>query len=209
MTRDAAIFGISGTMFGLILGWIIGSQQPTRPAVTPAPTAAQAPAGQTTPAAPPPLDVQQVTALEAEAKTQPQNAGVRERLGNLYFDAERFDQAIQWYEASLALDKRNVNVSTDLAVSYYYSRQPDRALQQIEQSLAIEPAHAKTLLNQGIIRALGKQDLAGAFESWSRVVQVAPNTPEASRAQQLLTELKNANHGSGAPGASPAPGGSQ
>ena len=208
MTRDAAIFGISGTMFGLIVGWIIGSQQAPRPALTPAPTTAQAPAAQNTPTAPPPLDVQQVTTLEAEAKAQPRDAGVRERLGNLYFDAERFEQAIQWYEASLAIDKRNVNVSTDLAVSYYYSRQPDRALQQIDQSLAIEPAHAKTLLNQGIIRALGKQDLAGAFESWSRVVEVAPNTPEASRAQQLLSELKNASHG-GAGAAGAPPGGSQ
>ena len=208
MTRDAAVFGISGTMFGLIVGWIIGSQQVTRPVVPPTPSAAEAPAAQTTPAPPPPLDVQQVTALETEAKAQPKNAGVRERLGNLYFDAERFEQAIQWYEAALAIDSRNVNVSTDLAVSYYYSRQPDRALKQIDQSLAIEPAHAKTLLNQGIIRALGKQDLNGAFESWSRVVQVAPNTPEAARAQQLLSELKSANHGAGGAPSS-APGGSQ
>ncbi len=208
MTRDAVVFGISGTMFGLIVGWIIGSQQVSRPITPPAPSAAEAPAAQTTPAPPPPLDVQQVTALEAEAKAQPKNAGVRERLGNLYFDAERFEQAIQWYEAALALDTRNVNVSTDLAVSYYYSRQPDRALKQIDQSLSIEPAHAKTLLNQGIIRALGKQDLAGAFESWSRVVQLAPNTPEAARAQQLLSELKSANHGAGG-GPATAPGGSQ
>ena len=189
MTRDAAIFGISGTMFGLIVGWIIGSQQAPRPITPPPPAAAQAQPAQATPAAPPPLDVQQVTALEAEAKAQPRNAGVRERLGNLYFDAERFEPAIQWYEAALAIEPRNVNVSTDLAVSYYYSRQADRALKQIDQSLSIEPTHAKTLLNQGIIRALGKQDLAGAFESWSRVVQAAPNSPEAARAQQLLSEL--------------------
>ena len=132
--------------------------------------------------------MQLVTKLEQQAKAQPRDAAVREQLGNVYFDAERFEDAIRWYEASLAIDTRNVNVSTDLAVSYYYSRQPDRALQQIERSLAIEPTHAKTLLNQGIIRALGKQDLAGAFESWSRVVAVAPNTPEAGRAQQLLDE---------------------
>ena len=40
MTRDAIVFGVSGTMFGLLMGWIIGSQQTPRVAA-PAPQATQ------------------------------------------------------------------------------------------------------------------------------------------------------------------------
>ena len=43
--------------------------------------------------------------------------------------------------------------------------QPDRALAQFERSLAIDPKHTKTLLNIGIVRAFGKQDLEGRRES--------------------------------------------
>ena len=50
-------------------------------------------------------------------------------------------------------------MSTDLGVSYYYTNQPDRALAQFDRSLAINPKHTKTILNQGIVRAFGKQDL--------------------------------------------------
>jgi cytochrome c-type biogenesis protein CcmH/NrfG len=198
MNRDAVIFGIGGTCFGLLAGWIIGSQQAgTKPVVT---TAA---AAQTAPAVPggepqaPPLDLQQVAALEQQAKTRPTDAVIRVALGDLYFDAGKYDQAIPWYEAGFKLNPKDVNASTDLAVCYYYINDADKALKQVAQSLAIDPRHPKTLLNQGIIRAFGKQDLTGALESWEKVVQYAPSSPEAARARQGIDGLKSA-HQSGA-----------
>jgi tetratricopeptide (TPR) repeat protein len=194
MTREAVIFGISGTFFGLLVGWIIGSQQSVARTGAAAPAAAQAaPASPRNQQAPPPLDLQRVSALEQQAKTRPADAAIRAELGNVYFDAERFDQAIPWYEGALKLNPKDINVSTDLAVCYYYTNDADRALTQIGRSLAIDPRHAKTLLNQGIIRAFGKQDLAGALESWELVVKYAPDSPEAARAKQGIDGLKSAH----------------
>lgn len=185
-------------MFGLLVGWIIGSQQ-ARPIVS---TAAVASSSTPSPAnaaqpSPPPIDLQRAQQLEQLAKTNPQDATVRAQLGDLYFDGDRCDLAIPWYQESLKLNSKNINVSTDLAVCYYYTNDADRALKQLQESLAIDPRHAKTLLNQGIIRAFGKQDLAGALESWEMVVKVAPDSPEAARAKQGIESLR-ANH--------PAPG---
>jgi tetratricopeptide (TPR) repeat protein len=196
MTRDAVIFGISGTMFGLLAGWIIGSQQ-ARPAAG-VQTAVQQQAASTPAQTPAPtIDLNRANALEAEAKARPGDAAVRAQLGNLYFDAQRFDLAIPWYEAAFKLDPKDINVSTDLAVCYYYANDADKALKQLDQSLALDPKHAKTLLNQGIIRAFGKQDLDGALKSWERVIEVAPDSPEAVRARQGLDGLKSAHSGSG------------
>jgi len=55
------------------------------------------------------------------------------------------------------------------------------------------------MLNQGIIRAFGKQDLPGALESWQKVVQYAPNSPEAARAKEGIDGLQSA-HGKNGPG---------
>ena len=197
MTRDAVIFGVSGTVFGLLMGWIIGSQQVPR-------TAPPQAASQTSQSSVPtpttrPVDIQRAMALEKEAAAKPTDAAVRENLGNLYFDAGEFPKAISWYEAALKLNPRNIDVSTDLAVAFYYSEQPDKALAQLDHSLTIDPKHPKTLLNQGIIRAFGKQDLAGAQQSWEKVVQVAPNSQEAARARQGLDGLK-ASSGAGGSG---------
>jgi tetratricopeptide (TPR) repeat protein len=201
MTRDSFVFAISGVMFGLLVGWILGSQK----AAPSAAVSTGAPSAQATGTpAPPPVDVQRAAELERQANAEPANAQVRVDLGNLYFDAERYDLAISWYEAGLKIDPKNVNASTDLGVSYYSANQVDRALTQFEHSLSVDPDHTKTLLNKGIVLAFGKQDLEAASRAWERLVAVAPASPEAARAKEALAAVRNAHPATPTPTGTPA-----
>jgi len=196
MKSDAIAFGIAGILFGLIAGWIIGSQQAaTRPpAAAPASQqASTAGSGSTSRAAV--LDETQVNALKTVAEKETSNATPRVQLGNLYFDAERYDDAIKWYADALKLAPNDVNVSTDLGVSYYYSNQADKALAQFDKSLKLDPKHAKTLLNVGIVKAFGKQDLDGAEAAWKQVLAIAPDSPEGQAAKRALDSLQSAHVG--------------
>jgi tetratricopeptide (TPR) repeat protein len=195
MKSDAVAFGIAGVLFGLIAGWIIGSQQASvRPGASAAPVAATAPAagasGSTRAAV---LDDTKVNALRTVAEREVSNPTPRVELGNLYFDAERYDDAIKWYSEALKLAPKDVNVSTDLGVCYYYSNQPDKALEQFAHSLSIDPKHAKTLLNVGIVKAFGKQDLEGAMQAWQQVIAIAPDAPEGQAAKRALDSLQSAH----------------
>lgn len=201
MTRESLAFAVSGVTFGLLAGWIIGSQQGPPPTATPVAAAAAAAPSAPSPA---PLDQARVSALQQRASAEPRNVDVRVELANLYFDAERFEDAALWYEGALAIDPRNTGAHTDLAVVYFYQGQPDRALAQLDRALAIDPKHAKALLNQGIIRWQGKQDLVGAAESWERVVAAAPDSEEGRVARLGLEGLKGRMQQGGA-----APGGQQ
>jgi cytochrome c-type biogenesis protein CcmH/NrfG len=184
------LFGVAGIFFGLIIGWIIGSQQSAAPGL-PAPQAALATSPPAQTAAP--LDEARAAELRTTAERNPSDAATRVQLGNMYFDAERFEDAARWYEDALKIEPRNVNASTDLGITYYYRNQPDRALAQFERSLAVDPKHSKTLLNIGIVRAFGKQDLEGAAKAWQRVLEVAPDSPEGRAAKQALDGLRNAH----------------
>jgi tetratricopeptide (TPR) repeat protein len=190
------VLGIAGIFFGLLVGWIIGSQQaPTRPAsAPPAPGVAQQ-----TQASPPALDEKRVSDLRASAEQNPSDAGVRVQIGNLYFDSERFQDAAKWYEEALKINPRDADASTDLGIAYYYMNQPDRALEQFQRSLAADPAHSKTYLNIGVVRAFGKQDLEGAAQAWQKVIELAPDSPEGRAARQALEGVRNAHPGVGAP----------
>ena len=163
MRAESIVFAIAGTLFGLIVGWILGSQQAGSAARVAAPAAAAATGCGARPAA-------AAAARRARREPRPgaahggraESAGHRRRasqLGNIYFDAERYTDAITWYEDALKLKPSDADVSTDLGVAYYYTNQPDRAVKQFEHSLAIDPKHTKTLLNMGIVKAFGKQDL--------------------------------------------------
>jgi hypothetical protein len=63
----------------------------------------------------------------------------------------------------------------------------------------MDPRHTKTLLNMGIVKAFGKQDLNGAAAAWKQVVAIAPNSPEGQAAKKALDGLQSA-HPTGAPG---------
>ena len=207
MSRESLFFAISGTFFGLMVGWIIGSQR-VAPAAAPAPQTAQAAPQNQPQQGPPPLDERRVNQLTAQASAEPQNAVVRAQLGNLYFDVDRFNDAIKWYEESLRLRPSDPDVSTDLGIAFYYTNQPDRALAQFKHSLGLNPSHTKTMLNQGIVLAFAKQDLEAAAKSWERVVQLAPESPEGQAAKRALEGLRSAHPGAGAapPGQRPSGG---
>ena len=199
MHRESVALGIAGVLFGLLVGWILGSQN-ARP--LPAPAAAAAPAAPAPEAGPggapsqapaAALDQRRVDELTTRANASPRDAGVRAALGNLYFDAERYPEAIKWYEASLEIDAKNPGVSTDLGVAYYYSNQSEKALAQFARSLSIDPTHAKTLLNLGVVRAFGKQDLAGATEAWQKVLSLSPDSAEGRAARQMIEAVRSAH----------------
>lgn len=198
MKTESIVFAVAGMCFGIILGWVIGIQQASPRQATPV----QAAAGQ--PAAPA-LDEARVQSLMTILNSDPTNADAAVQLGNTYFDAERYADAIQWYEAALRINPNNADASTDLGVSYYYTGQVDRALQQFEASLKVDPQHTKTILNQGIVLAFGKEDLEAAAERWRRVVELAPGSQEAQMAQRALDGIAAAGHPAGAAAASPAP----
>jgi tetratricopeptide (TPR) repeat protein len=190
MKSESIAFAIAGVAFGFLAGWIVGDRYATlnQPPQVAASAPAQAPA-----AAPPAVDLERIEALEALATDEPTSAGPRIELGNLYFDAERYADAIKWYTAALELSPDDVNVRTDLGVAYYYTNQPDRALSQFEQSLQVDPTHTKTILNVGIVKAFGQQDLAGAEEAWEKVIALDPDSPEGGAARRALDSLRSAH----------------
>jgi tetratricopeptide (TPR) repeat protein len=190
MKSESIVFAVAGMCFGVILGWVIGTQQagsraPVAPAPATQPQAQQAPT----------LDEGRVQALRTIIDSDPKNASAHTQLANVYFDAERWDDAIEWYEKSLALNPNDPDVSTDLGVSYYYTNRPDQALQQFDRSLKLDPKHTKTMLNKGIVLAFGKQDLAAAAEEWKKVVELAPDSPEGQAARRALEGVASAHAG--------------
>jgi cytochrome c-type biogenesis protein CcmH/NrfG len=198
MRADAIVFGIAGALFGIIVGWVLGSQQAASTARVAAPVAQSAPAQQPSAPQAATIDPDRVKALENVAAQNANDAPSRVQLGNMYFDAEQYSQSITWYEQALKINPNDANVSTDLGVAYYYTNQPDRALAQFDQSLRVDPKHVKTLFNVGIVRAFGKQDFGGAAKAWQQVVDLAPDSPEGQAARKGLEGIKSAHPDSGA-----------
>jgi len=135
MKSDSVAFGVAGILFGLIAGWVIGSQQAALRQPAAAVQAAQA-TGSTAAV----LDQVQVNAYISVAEREPSNAAPRVQLGNLYFDAEQFDDAIKWYTDALRLTPNDTKTLLNVGFIKAFGKQDLQGAQDAwEQVIKLAP----------------------------------------------------------------------
>ena len=184
--REVLVLGVAAACSLSVMGWIIWSERPVPAPPPPEPAAAAEAVSEPEVRE---VDAERVAELEAAALAAPDDAGVRVSLGDLYFDARQFETAISWYEQALAVDPAHVDANTSIAMSWFHAGDTQRAVEMFERSLEIDPAHPRTLLNLGIVRALGFRDLEGALAAWEQVIAAAPDSREALDARELLDRV--------------------
>ena len=177
---------LPASLFGLIVGWVLGSQQARRHG------AGRRAGGAGGAARPQPARRRRSPRRSIEARVQALQDASPSRIPRTRSRACSSATCTSTPSATRrrspgtsrrsSSTRTTPNVSTDLGVAYYYTNQPDRALEQFEHSLAIDPKHVKTLLNMGIVRAFGKQDLDGAAQGVAAGRgDLAPDSPKGRR----------------------------
>ena len=187
-------------LLGLAGGWFIRRVQApaenTQVAATQAAIPNQAGAALASLPAPPPLQQLQLTAetqaapLLAQLKTDPNNAGLLENIGDIYYDAQQYTAAIEYYQRALNVQPSNTSVRTDMATAIWYTGNADGAITEFKKSLTYEPNKANTLFNLGIVLWQGKHDAAGATAAWQKLLATNPNYDNKEKVQQLIAEAK-------------------
>lgn len=90
--------------------------------------------------------------LLEQLKSSPTDAGLLARLGNIYYDAKQYPQAIDYYERCLKSQPVDTSVRTDLGTAYWYKGDADTAIMEFNKALSYEPTKADTLFNLGIVK---------------------------------------------------------
>lgn len=182
------VYAVAVILVGGLAGYVISLQSGQ---------AASASARVTTTAtspATPIVDESELRAYREILARDPKNAQAAIRAGNLLYDAQRYVEAIGFYQQAFALTPADINLSTDLGTALWYAGRPDDALAQYEKSLALNATHAQTLFNVGIVRSDGKHDYRGAIAAWETLLRTNPGYPDEPRVQSLLASVrKNMN----------------
>ena len=139
------------------------------------------------------------TLAEVEAKIQAlkdilqrdsKNLSALLELGNLYFDTDRPQEAIDAYSNYLAIHPGNADVRTDMGIMYRRVGNFDRALQEFQAAAKSDPAHVNSRFNIGIVLLHDKQDLRGAIRAWEEYLKVDPNSDRANRVKAQMARLR-------------------
>lgn len=127
--------------------------------------------------------------LEA-LRRNPKDSDTLAKVGNLYYDAQLYPKAIEYYQQALKITPGNADVRTDMGTAMFYLGDSDKALAEFEKSLSYKPNHPNTLFNTGIVKWQGKKDSKGAIAAWEQLLKTNPNYPERQKVEELLTRAK-------------------
>ena len=192
---QAYVLAVICLLVGIAAGWFIrGSQSP---AAAPAEaTSASAPtSGSAGTQAPTPAQLQKMADTQAgplleKLKADPNNAGLLENIGNIYYDAHLFPTAVDYYQRALMVDPANTNVRTDMATAIWYTGNADAAIAEFQKSLSYEPNKPNTLFNLGFVEWQGKMDIDKALAAWQKLLDTNPNYEGKDKVRELMAQAK-------------------
>lgn len=197
MTRDNIVFATCGLLLGLIIGsLVIGPKiaasklgTPHSADIGPSLTETAPPAQQSTPpatggASPMGAVMQQLATLKQTVANDPRNFEALVQLGNMYMDAAKFQQSIDYYERALAV-REDANVRTDLGICYKQANQLDKSLESFRKAGSESPDQWQARYNEAIILSeMGRSD-----EAKSVAAKLAADKPNDADVKKLVTAL--------------------
>jgi len=198
MSKGQVSFAFAGLLFGFLIGFVVaheiwagrGSASFNHPPIPPGmegaagPPASDRPAGGTMPpqasagGAPDMGMMEQVqkeiAGLKAAIEKDPKNVTALTRLGDMYFDAGKFDGAKEYYEKALAASPTDINIETDLGTALRNLGQAPEAMKHFEAAVARDPSHWKGWFNIGIVAMYDLGDFDRAQKAFEKVSQLNP-----------------------------------
>ncbi len=191
---QAYVLAVICLLVGIAGGWFIrGSESAGVPTAT---ASASAPAvGTTGTQSPTPAQMEKMADTQAgplieKLKADPTNAGIMESIGNVYYDAQQFPTAIDYYQRALKVQPANAGVRTDMATAYWYTGDADTAIAEFQKSLSYEPNKANTLFNLGVVEWQGKMDINKALATWQTLLDTNPNYEGKDKVLELMAQAK-------------------
>ena len=85
----------------------------------------------------------QAAPLVDKLKSDPDNPDLLTNIGNLYYDAQQYSVAIDYYGRALRNKPADAAIRTDMATAYWYTGDADRAIAEFNKALTYEPQQVK------------------------------------------------------------------
>jgi len=114
----------------------------------------------------------------------------REVLAEMCLEMGRWEEAIQQSRALLALSPRSLIARDVLSAAYFQSGQLEKALSVTDEMILLDPTDAANHFKRGVLLQQ-KGHIQGAIESFSRVLEIAPDSEAAEESCAALEMLDN------------------
>lgn len=194
MTRENLLFSIIGILLGFIVGFMFASSMSQK--TTPVPATA---GSQTMPADHPPLGAQnagnpqgmqaEVTASLEKARNEPKNFEAQVKAAELYYQIQRYDQAIEFLLKANQLQPTDYRTVVILGMVNLDAGHFDTAEKWYRAAMKMKTDDVMVLA--GLAAAtLQKGDAKAAADAIAKLEKVDPNSQDLPQFRDKLASLK-------------------
>lgn len=111
-------------------------------------------------------------------------------LGNIYFDANKPEEAIPYYEGALRLKPDDAGVLTDMATMKRALGKSDEAVALLKKVVAKDSTMGQAWFNLGVIYSFDLKNQKDAIAAWKRYLDLNPMSEHAQAVQKAIDSLE-------------------
>ena len=193
MSRENLLFAIIGILLGFIVGFMYASSMAQKTAVQ------TASSSQTMPADHPPVGAQnapdpqkmreEVAASLEKARKEPQNFEAQVKAAELYYQIQRYDQAIEFLLKANQIKPTDYRTVAVLGMVNLDAGNYDQAEKWYRAAMKMKPDDVMVLAGLAAV-TLQKGDAKAAEDAIAKLEKVAPDSEDLPQFRDKLASLK-------------------
>jgi cytochrome c-type biogenesis protein CcmH/NrfG len=134
--------------------------------------------------------MEKVEDLRETVRENPKDLSAWLKLGDIYFDYNRYREAIGAYTHYLSIKPEDSDTRTKMGIMLRGLEDFDGAFEAFKKAAQMNPRHAESRFQLGALFLKEKKDVNGAITAWEDYLQVAPKNERANWVKAEIERLK-------------------
>jgi tetratricopeptide (TPR) repeat protein len=131
---------------------------------------------------------QQIETLLKKASAKGATAETWKELGNIYFDTDQPQEAINAYQQALNINPKDTDCLNDQGAMYRQRGDFVRALNNFEKAYSIDEFNLESIYNSGYVYAFDLHNIPKALVMWRRYIALDSKSETAQQVQSFIDQ---------------------
>jgi cytochrome c-type biogenesis protein CcmH/NrfG len=134
--------------------------------------------------------MEKIEDLKETVREDPKDLAAWLKLGDIYFDYNRYREAIGAYARYLSIKPEDSDTRTKMGMMLRSLEDFDGAIEAFKKAAQLNPGHAESRFQLGALFLEEKKDVNGAITAWEDYLKVAPKGERANWVKAEIERLK-------------------
>jgi cytochrome c-type biogenesis protein CcmH/NrfG len=134
--------------------------------------------------------MEKIEDLKETVREDPKDLAAWLKLGDIYFDYNRYREAIGAYARYLSIKPEDSDTRTKMGMMLRGLEDFDGAIEAFKKAAQLNPGHAESRFQLGALFLEEKKDVNGAISAWEDYLKGAPKSERANWVKAEIERLK-------------------